>query len=269
VQPDRPVDPGPLATPSADANTSASASAVASRVHRRRDNYGDSVLGGRRAGTSRPASPRPASATRQPTPAEVDVRLRQRERLPDPQACLCEQLGRATRARYDMSDYPDQQRRPLPPPRGLGKRRSRRAVAGALRPHLTQVQARSASAAPCVPAEVWGRGAGRALRPIARRSPKPLPRGLAHPESEVPGSPRTVRGYPATASSSRTATRADDLDSLDCSLIAAFRSHFRSHPAPDDPRPPHRSACVQGFPQWARLDSNQGPTDYESAALTS
>ena len=28
------------------------------------------------------------------------------------------------------------------------------------------------------------------------------------------------------------------------------------------------SACLLGF-EWARLDSNQGPTDYESAALTS
>ena len=26
---------------------------------------------------------------------------------------------------------------------------------------------------------------------------------------------------------------------------------------------------LQGFREWARLDSNQGPTDYESAALTS
>jgi hypothetical protein len=27
-------------------------------------------------------------------------------------------------------------------------------------------------------------------------------------------------------------------------------------------------AYLQGFSLWARLDSNQGPTDYESAALT-
>ena len=29
------------------------------------------------------------------------------------------------------------------------------------------------------------------------------------------------------------------------------------------------SGIVTEFPEWARLDSNQGPTDYESAALTS
>jgi hypothetical protein len=29
-----------------------------------------------------------------------------------------------------------------------------------------------------------------------------------------------------------------------------------------------KTACLQRL-QWARLDSNQGPTDYESAALTS
>jgi hypothetical protein len=32
----------------------------------------------------------------------------------------------------------------------------------------------------------------------------------------------------------------------------------------------HREdARMQGLRRWARLDSNQGPTDYESAALTS
>jgi hypothetical protein len=29
-----------------------------------------------------------------------------------------------------------------------------------------------------------------------------------------------------------------------------------------------KPAQLQGFEAWARLDSNQGPTDYESAALT-
>jgi hypothetical protein len=39
-------------------------------------------------------------------------------------------------------------------------------------------------------------------------------------------------------------------------------------PDTPDPRFQAVSAWLQGF-IWARLDSNQGPTDYESAALTS
>ena len=34
-----------------------------------------------------------------------------------------------------------------------------------------------------------------------------------------------------------------------------------------DPRNHAESACLKGL-RWARLDSNQGATDYESAALT-
>ena len=49
--------------------------------------------------------------------------------------------------------------------------------------------------------------------------------------------------------------------------------HLRCHPSvfsgPAKGRaPPKRGSC-RHFVWWARLDSNQGPTDYESAALTS
>jgi hypothetical protein len=55
-----------------------------------------------------------------------------------------------------------------------------------------------------------------------------------------------------------------------------YTNHYRlSSPwAPDYERfqrersPSSFSRVLQGFPQWARLDSNQRPTDYESAALT-
>ncbi len=30
----------------------------------------------------------------------------------------------------------------------------------------------------------------------------------------------------------------------------------------------YKTSCLQGFLLWARLDSNQGPIDYESTALT-
>ena len=43
---------------------------------------------------------------------------------------------------------------------------------------------------------------------------------------------------------------------------------FQGIPGTPDPRFQAVSACLQGS-DWARLDSNQGPTDYESAALTS
>ena len=46
------------------------------------------------------------------------------------------------------------------------------------------------------------------------------------------------------------------------------RTRFRDTPGTPDPLNHAVSALVQGL-KWARLDSNQGPTDYESAALTS
>ena len=46
------------------------------------------------------------------------------------------------------------------------------------------------------------------------------------------------------------------------------RLHFQGIPGTPDP---HNHAGLALPPRliWARLDSNQGPTDYESAALTS
>ena len=43
------------------------------------------------------------------------------------------------------------------------------------------------------------------------------------------------------------------------------RATFAPIPDPQKARNPRAS---RGFARWARLDSNQGPTDYESAALT-
>ena len=38
---------------------------------------------------------------------------------------------------------------------------------------------------------------------------------------------------------------------------------------PTGHRGTHRQGAIPHGSEWARLDSNQGPTDYESAALTS
>ena len=90
---------------------------------------------------------------------------------------------------------------------------------------------------------------------------------------------------PASAQSGQRIQRA---------LVLAARR--RSSPPKEPPEPPARTLCapsaafpgnrwgnrrarplplissallgLQGFSLWARLDSNQGPTDYESAALT-
>jgi hypothetical protein len=45
--------------------------------------------------------------------------------------------------------------------------------------------------------------------------------------------------------------------------------HVRDTNAEPDAAPGAESGSVAELSQWARLDSNQGPTDYESAALTS
>ena len=44
--------------------------------------------------------------------------------------------------------------------------------------------------------------------------------------------------------------------------------HFQGIPGTPKPHNHAVLALLQGL-LWARLDSNQGPTDYESAALTS
>jgi integrase len=71
--------------------------------------------------------------------------------------------------------------------------------------------------------------------------------------------------------------QADAADKLS-KLVAAVEAlptlrpvsgHARDTNADHDETPDTESAPVAELSQWARLDSNQGPTDYESAALTS
>jgi transposase len=47
------------------------------------------------------------------------------------------------------------------------------------------------------------------------------------------------------------------------------RYHFSYHPEHEEEIPRQEKPPEQRLLEWARLDSNQGPTDYESAALTS
>jgi hypothetical protein len=46
-------------------------------------------------------------------------------------------------------------------------------------------------------------------------------------------------------------------------------AHFVAHRSASGDSLRNEVAVVQRLSEWARLDSNQGPTDYESAALTS
>jgi hypothetical protein len=57
-------------------------------------------------------------------------------------------------------------------------------------------------------------------------------------------------------------------ESAGCRVVRQVRCHFRCHPPlfPDPRNRPYRE--MQGLSYWARQDSNLGPTDYESAALT-
>ena len=45
--------------------------------------------------------------------------------------------------------------------------------------------------------------------------------------------------------------------------------HIRDTVSESDEAPEAETGSVTPLSEWARLDSNQGPTDYESAALTS
>jgi integrase len=71
--------------------------------------------------------------------------------------------------------------------------------------------------------------------------------------------------------------RVDAADRLS-RLVAAAESvprlrpvsgHIRDTVAETDDAAEAQTGTVADLPEWARLDSNQGPTDYESAALTS
>src|SRR5580765_3745280 len=93
---------------------------------------------------------------------------------------------------------------------------------------------------------------------------------IACPRNCRPGGLAPSLGFAPALRTAATATvAATARKSLGTPRIASLRSFASDDGAatPNTNRP--GSAPVAEPSEWARLDSNQGPTDYESAALTS
>ncbi len=76
-----------------------------------------------------------------------------------------------------------------------------------------------------------------------------------------------VHHVPRVAAADRLSKLAAAAESVP--RLRPVSGHNRDTNADPDAAPEGESGSVAELSEWARLDSNQGPTDYESAALTS